>query len=457
MTAQWWNPTSWGLFAPPGVDDGSGGPPGGPPGPPPDGLLTSNDRLGALSQALLGAGAGLLTQDPHQRPSFAAAVGRGVAGFAGGLNEGVANARRDQYTRAQLGDMKDARADRARARDLALKEQQQIDAFVATLPPGEQAMAKLAPKEVILARIKELYPDPDKAPSTSGDRYYDTKTRTWVRIPGVFEDKLALAAAGRNPPNPDSKSQDDRDDAILRAGDRTSPQYAQVWFRKYRTLHMAPGSNAGYYDPVPPGILPPSGVTDAGGASGAFNAGTGGGAARPGQVPTVTFATDGPAPLSPAMKAKYAEQTQLLDKMDNTIGAYEKALKADGTSIAGAVGIPTRANSRVSSAYTSMLIELKSLNELGVLNGHDYELLVATLADPNSRNGVILGVPGLQDQIKGVRDRVQFARAALKKNYLGEDPGQVAAPTSQAEFDALPSGAKYRDPGDPPGSTRTKP
>jgi hypothetical protein len=33
----------------------------------------------------------------------------------------------------------------------------------------------------------------------------------------------------------------------------------------------------------------------------------------------------------------------------------------------------------------------------------------------------------------------------------------VATPLSKSQFDALPSGAHYRKPGDPPGSYRVKP
>ncbi len=197
---------------------------------------------------------------------------------------------------------------------------------------------------------------------------------------------------------------------------------------------------------IPPGIRPP-----------------GGGGPSAGGNPTAAAPIPGTAPgMSAGQKKDLTDRTGQLDNLDASLKQYEGILGKNGTSMLGMVGIPTAANRTVSSAYTSLLIEMKNLYQLGALSGPDYELMTNSVTDPNSKDGVALGIEGLKEQLRVVKDKLGSARQTLQKQYPGAGGSPAAAagaapsPKSAEEYNALAPGSMYHHPDDPPGVLRQK-
>lgn len=270
----------------------------------PGGLLDGGSRMPALYNGLLTAGGAMLAGgDPRYPQTFGSALGRGFLGLGQGIQTGQDNAARNQYMHMHAQNYANLEKDRQAqaARDAA--EQQQVDAYIATLPPEQQQMARLAPKEVIAQQLKTMFPD-DNAPKTVGGMMWDSKTKSYQPIPGFTEQAKAIAEAGRAPPSmtinqaqPVPKTLEERDQQVLLHGDPSSPEYAMAYTRTFMNPRFVQGTDAQgnatmvpIMPAVPPNIRKPS-----------YQGGAGQGALQPsGRSMTPPGPTTGPAAAAPA-------------------------------------------------------------------------------------------------------------------------------------------------------------
>lgn len=183
-----------------------------------------------------------------------------------------------------------------------------------------------------------------------------------------------------------------------------------------------------------------------------------------------------PEPGAPTQeKAKQAAETarkkQLapLNAMQDSINRYKRLLKETGPEI-----VPGPAKSSLMSAYTDLLMKQKEAANLGALTGPDLELMQGMLSDPTTIGAQIQGPKALEAQIGQAETALSDARARVEgkepevpppiapgaQPTLGVGAAAAAelagAPTisSDAEFDALPSGAQFMG---PDGVLRRKP
>lgn len=423
------------------------------------GLLTGsgNPWLALIGQALRGGLAGAAAA--RGTKGFGAGLGVGsVAGVQSGY-EAEANKRRNQALQQQIDYQNSEIQLRQQAAAEREAERQRTEAFISSLPPEQQGMARLAPKEVIAQQLKQMYPD-DNAPKTVGGMAWDPTTKTFAPIPGYTDQAKAIAEAGRAPravtinqAQPLPKTIDERDQQILdegqRSGNTSSFAYASAYQRTYGTK-LIPGQDAQGrpamipWAPTPPaGLpqptyrgpgLPPSQPSGAGFPQGP-NAGAPPAAAAPGVSqgggPGVTMGqpmTTGPAPNAKGLQTERAKRSLALDNLGTSIQQYEAQLKTTGPTLKGAVGLPTPGNMKLSSAYTSMLLELKELYNLGVLNGPDYDLMLKSIQDPNTIRGNLAGTDAMVEQLDLVKSKLAQARQNLEAEYgpnraTGNAPG----------------------------------
>ena len=258
-----------------------------------------------LSAALLGLGSGMLTGN-----TWGQGLGRGFAQANAGLQDANDSIRRDKLLGFQEQDRADAETARKAQADAEAAQQARIDAYIATLPPEQQAMARLAPKEVIAEQVKQMYPGEMKAPTTRTiPRGSSEVTQEWDAKSGVWKDICGgprwAPPTQINMPKP-LPSLDERDDLVLRSGDPNSMEYGQAYYRQYMTPRMVQTENGmvPVMPAIPPGIRKPGvgggAALAAGGATPGPSADVGGG-----------FGIGSPIPgTKPAEKPPTGDQAQ---------------------------------------------------------------------------------------------------------------------------------------------------
>jgi len=135
-----------------------------------------------------------------------------------------------------------------------------------------------------------------------------------------------------------------------------------------------------------------------------------------------------PRPQSAAERAKAQENEQKFNRIGRTVDAYESLLKEVGPTksfgpLTGPVG------TKLQTAYTDMLLEMKELANLGVLNGPDYMLMTQMLVDPTSVQAQRIGTTGLLEQTALVRKKLEAAKADAARIYSGPQATQTAEQT----------------------------
>ena len=147
-----------------------------------------------------------------------------------------------------------------------------------------------------------------------------------------------------------------------------------------------------------------------------------------------------------------------MDVLDNTIAklnTFEKKINEIDP------GIFTLGTERadIDNAYTTILLELKNLEELGVLAGPDLDLLQGMLGDPtgwmqNIKSG---GSEGTIKQIQNIKDYIAEKKARFGKELGQEVPIPEGARSEQTAYlngrtiipNADKSGWVYKDTGEP--------
>lgn len=496
----------------------AGQPPGtNYPGPPlafgatpaaatPGGIFGTNMSAGELLRMILGgAAAGVASQ-----PGAVGGIGRG---FLAGQQMGIQRKAR----RLQDTELQQQIDDRQRARDEEAAQKAQRDAYLATVPPEERGMAALALGPYITKQLDNKFPDQTKAPTVrtfnmpngmAVDQQWDPKLRDWTNVNAPYNrfappsvTRISTGAGEKPPP-----TETERYIKLVLEGDPNSPEVQMAFYQLKQPKWVAiPDGHGGTITQMMTPTLPPqverkfaslnggaAPPTAGSGSRGGVSTGSGteksfwdqeaalqpssAAPAAPGATPPpgstvgnrftvgpVLGTNPGPGTgqtMTAGQQKDFTDRVGQLDNLDASLKQYKDILQKKGVSFMGAVGIPTTDNRAVSSAYIGLLIEMKNLYQLGALSGPDYELMKGSVTDPNSKDGVALGVDGLLEQLKVVEAKMASARETLKTQYPNA-PGQSAAgkvpsPTTQAEYDALPKGTVYHHPDDPPGKIRTK-
>lgn len=399
------------------------------------GLLTSsqNPWLVMLGNAIRGGLAGV-------------AAGRGTKGFGAGLGVGSVagvqsgyEAQQNQRRNAALQQQIDYQNSEIELRKQAAAEkaadQQRVEAFISSLPPEQQGMARLAPKEVIAQQLKQMYPDEPGAPKTVGGMQWNSATKAFEEIPGYTGQAKAIAEATRAPRAVTNinmpKTIEERDQQVLLGGNPASPEYAMAYTRTFQNPRFVQGTDASgqqtmvpIMPAVPPNIRKPTYM--GGGAAGGSPAAGAGAASGTGPTPGQPIVT-GVGQANKAMTAEATKKRLSLDNLDTSIKQYEAELKKTGATAWGAAGIPTGDNMKLSSAYTSLLLELKELYNLGVLNGPDYELMQKSIQNPNSIRGYLATTPAMLEQLSLVKSKLAQAKKNIEIEY---GPSRISPPVS---------------------------
>lgn len=110
----------------------------------------------------------------------------------------------------------------------------------------------------------------------------------------------------------------------------------------------------------------------------------------------------------------FATSAQTFGSMESALNNYERLLDSKGTS--AIIGSSPDAAS-VASAYQATVMQLKNLNDLGVLNGRDYELLQEQLQGPTGLKSVYRGKEAIKAQIAQVRQVLRDKKRTLYEVY----------------------------------------
>lgn len=163
-------------------------------------------------------------------------------------------------------------------------------------------------------------------------------------------------------------------------------------------------------------------------------------------------------PGGPGDKLPEAQQKQVVgtQNLSNAINEYRQALAGFGKLDA----LSPDARAKMGTKYQNMLLQAKEAYNLGVLNGPDYEILQSVITDPRSLKGVVTSKGALDAQASEL-DRIMSGVAATSSQRRPQDKvapnggtQKIATVASDADYDALPSGATFVG---PDGKTRRKP
>lgn len=178
--------------------------------------------------------------------------------------------------------------------------------------------------------------------------------------------------------------------------------------------------------------------------------------------PGLTTIREGNAQLPASEQSKIREQMSTLESLSQNINNLSDNVKNEGL-ITGGFG---EKGGTQSSLYQNTLMGLKNLNELGVLNGPDLQLLEKQLADPTGITARVKGLNGsgyFNSQLGQVQKRIsnelERAKSRLGSKHQAQqmpqqqNQGQPAQISSPQDLERLPSGSTYIA---PDGSTRRK-
>lgn len=139
-------------------------------------------------------------------------------------------------------------------------------------------------------------------------------------------------------------------------------------------------------------------------------------------------------PADPAVRQEnlYDEAIAVVDKAEGSLDRYETLFDKHGAEV-----LPGAAQQELGSAYAAMQLEIKELEQLGVLAGPDMELIERVLSDPLSFKGKLYeffgGKDGFKAQMQLVRDKIKAARATADRLY-GPEQGETEQSESQQEY-----------------------
>ena len=296
------------------------------------------------------------------------------------------------------------------------------------------------------AVMSELLAPPDKRNLiTVGDRLYDADTDTWIE-PGGAGGSFDLGTGT------DARALE----YLVKIGKLTEEQAAEV--AGGRPVTLSDGSvvfqgaselagGTGQIIVQPPGGQPAVVDPDApgGGAAAPAAPSPGGGAGAGGTILSPPKSTETTEQKNKKIQAKVTKQA-LYGQLD----AYTALVKKYGVEAASGAGMD-----ELNIARNSIITTLKELYTLGALTGPDFGLVSAQIYDPIidlKEKGPLTTLGQLGTATFGdPAARAQSAAEALKKQIeiltnaqLGiEPPGALPKVSTQAEFDALPSGARY--------------
>jgi len=179
----------------------------------------------------------------------------------------------------------------------------------------------------------------------------------------------------------------------------------------------------------------------------------------------------GPAdPAAKPLPAAAAQAQGAIMNLDSGLAAYRDILNGYDPQGNDAISITKRA--QLGTAFTDMQMRLKEAYELGAITGPDMRILEQALSNPTSLMGTAKGavfgrepfneqakeVGAVLNRLKGnwelqhgraippaVRPQASPPQAAPQQSATGKI-GAPAAPKSDAEYSALPSGATYLAP-----------
>lgn len=118
------------------------------------------------------------------------------------------------------------------------------------------------------------------------------------------------------------------------------------------------------------------------------------------------------------------------------------------------------------SAYNNLMLQAKEAYNLGVLNGPDYDILQSVVADPTKLKSALIPTDALTKQAQELQRIAGNIEAQVLRSHGKPAPASVPIPaaaaakgapkkiTSDADYNALPSGAEFIA---PDGSHRRKP
>lgn len=185
------------------------------------------------------------------------------------------------------------------------------------------------------------------------------------------------------------------------------------------------------------------------------------GAAGPKAPKGYRYKQDGtlePIPGGPATKdgskmpAELQRMTIGLNSLETGLVAYENLLKDFNPRSTDQLNMRKRA--QIDSLVADLRMQSKEAQALGALTGPDVAILDKALAEPTSVKGALYGRGGLTEQIAETRAAIQRRREGIsslgKPKEGGGPPKKIS---TDAEYNALPSGAEYVA---PDGSVRRK-
>jgi hypothetical protein len=114
------------------------------------------------------------------------------------------------------------------------------------------------------------------------------------------------------------------------------------------------------------------------------------------------------------------------DEILGSLDRLEAEIKANGSEMFG-----TKAG-EMASEWMNITNRLRGLNEMGVPNGKDYEMLAKQLVDPTSWDANNTSTARMLQQIKSLRSQMDRTTEATAKAYKFKPTIQGGAPTSQA-------------------------
>jgi hypothetical protein len=393
-------------------------------------------RRQSISRGLLSAGANMLAQEPSRFPiGIGQSLGLGLQGFAAGMDQGKS----DYYT--QLGQW--------REEEKYKREQKSREAFakiVDGLDPNDPVRKAAEAdfdgtlKMYTEEQVKAGFKDPIKV--GEGDTLLDANTRK----------PIYQGAAGAV----NGKSQEERSLQTLRTAKPDSAEYRDAYFQLYRNpkfIQTEYGTQP-IMPAIPPGVAEP----------------TYGGAGQqqqsmPGAPDTSQPRAGGIVPGTERTPEKLKMAEVGAAKTLRAIDKYEALLDQYGEGPTLRLTNPQVAT-LLNTAYSDLMIEGKELNNLGVLAGPDMGIMEREMTPPTGWGAAIPNLATMKAQIAHIRDKVTGNLNEMRNQYVppgpgskknGASSGKAAAPRTQAEFDALPSGALYQDPDDQPGVLRRKP
>ena len=356
---------------------------------------------------------------------------------AGGLSNAAQalSAGTEQQRRAQLGLYKHQEGEKAKN----LTRQWLIGQGISP----EDAEAAMANPAI----LSELLKPPDKRNLiTVGDRLYDADTDTWID-PGGAGGGFDLGTGT------DARALE----YLVDIGKLTKEQAAEV--AGGRPVTLSDGSvifqgaselagGAGKIIIQPPGGQPEVVDPDApgdGGAAAPAAPSPGGGAGAGGTILSPPKSAETTEQRNKKSQAKIAKQT-LYDQLD----AYTELVKTYGVEAASGAGMD-----ELNIARSSIITTLKDLYTLGALTGPDLGLVSSQIYDPiidlKEKGPLTTAGQLLTASFGDPGARAKSAADALKKQIeimtnaqLGiPTPGALPKVSTQADFDALPSGTRY--------------